>query len=74
VGLSICRKDVVELLTDDRWIVLCFFSGFSHYLEQCHFTPGTLKNEEFEIIVAPVVLAQSLGHGKSRCFLQVAFL
>jgi predicted Rdx family selenoprotein len=56
-GLSICKKDVVEWLTDDRWIVLCFYSGFSHHLEQCYFTPGTPKNAEFEIMAAPVALA-----------------
>jgi hypothetical protein len=56
LGLLICRKDVVELLTDDRWIVPCFYSGFSHHLEQCYFTPGTPKNAEFEIMIAPVAL------------------
>jgi predicted Rdx family selenoprotein len=56
VGLSICRKDAVEWLTDEGWIVLCFYSGFSHHLEQCYFTPGTPKNLEFEVMVAPVAL------------------
>ena len=56
-GLSICRKDAVEWLTDDHWIVLCFYSSFTHHLEQCYFTPGTPKNAEFEIMVAPVALA-----------------
>jgi hypothetical protein len=56
VGLSICRKDAVEWLTDEHWIVFCFYSGFTGHLEQCYFTPGTLKSAEFEIMVAPVAL------------------
>jgi hypothetical protein len=55
-GLSICRKNAVEWLTDEGWIVLCFYSGFTHHLEQCYFTSGTPKNAEFEIMVAPVAL------------------
>ena len=54
--LLICRKDAVEWLTDERWIALCFYNGFTHYLEQCYFTPGTPKSTEFEIIVALVAL------------------
>lgn len=56
MGLSICRKDAVEWLTDEGWIVFCFYSGFTQHLEQYYFTPGTTKNEEFEIMVAPVAL------------------
>ena len=55
-GLSICRKDTVEWLTDEGWIVFCFHSGFTYHLEQCYFTPGTPKSTEFEIMVAPVAL------------------
>ena len=55
-GLSICSKDAVEWLTDEGWIVLCFYSSFTLHLEQCYFTPGIPKNAEFEIMVAPIAL------------------
>lgn len=54
--LSICRKDAVEWLTDEHWIIFSFYSGFAHHLEHCYFTPGTAKNSEFEIMLAPVVV------------------
>jgi len=54
--LSICRKDAVEWLTDEQWIVFSFYGGFAHHLEQCYFTPGTPKNAEFEVMVAPVTV------------------
>lgn len=54
--LSISRKDAVEWLTDEQWIVFSFYSGFARHLEQCYFTPRTPKNAEFEVMVAPVAV------------------
>ena len=54
--LSICRKDAVEWLTDEQWIVFSFYGGFARHLERCYFTPGTPKNAEFEVMVAPVAV------------------
>ncbi len=56
MDLSICRKDAVEWLTDEQWIVFSFYGGFAHHLEQCYFTPGTPKNAEFEVMIAPVAV------------------
>jgi hypothetical protein len=56
LDLSICRKDAVEWLTDEQWIVFSFYGGFAHHLENCYFTPGTSKNSEFEVMVAPVAV------------------
>ena len=61
MGLSICRKDVVDWLTDDRWIVFGYNGGFAQYLEHSYFTPGTPKNAEFEVMVAPVVLVSGIS-------------
>jgi hypothetical protein len=54
--LSICRKDAIEWLTDEQWIVFSFYGGFAHYLEHCYFTPGTPKNAEFEVMLVPVAV------------------
>ena len=56
MDLSICRKDAVEWLTDEQWIVFSFYGGFAHHLEQCYFAPGTPKNAEFEVMIAPVAV------------------
>jgi hypothetical protein len=56
LGLSICRKDAVQWLTDEQWIVFSFYSGFAHHLEHSYFTPGTPKNAEFEVMIAPVAV------------------
>jgi hypothetical protein len=56
LDLSICRKDAVDWLTDEQWIVFSFYGGFAHHLEQCYFTPGTPKNAEFEVMIAPVAV------------------
>jgi len=56
LDLSICRKDAVEWLTDEQWIVFSFYGGFAHHLEQCYFAPGTPKNAEFEVMIAPVAV------------------
>jgi hypothetical protein len=64
-GLSICRKDVIEWLTDENWIVLCFYSGFAYHLEQYYFMPETSKNAEFEIMVAPVALVLKGMYGEA---------
>jgi hypothetical protein len=50
------KIDAVDWLTDERWIVFSFYGGFAQYLEQCYFTPGTPKNAEFEVIIAPVII------------------
>lgn len=44
----------VDWLTDENWIILSFHKDFSEYLENLYFTPGTPKNEEFEVAVAHV--------------------
>ena len=49
-------ENAVAWLTDERWIVFGYNGGFGQYLEHCYFTPGTPKNAEFEVMVAPVVV------------------
>ena len=49
-------ENAVAWLTDDCWIVFGYNSGFGQYLEHCYFAPGTPKNVEFEIMVAPVIV------------------
>ena len=61
MGLTICRIDAVEWLTDERWIVFSFYGGFAQYLEHCYFTLGTPKNAEFEVMVAPVAVNGLFG-------------
>ena len=56
MDLSICRKDAVQWLTDEQWIVFSFYGGFAHHLEHCYFAPGTPKNAEFEVMIAPVAI------------------
>ena len=56
MDLSICRKDAVQWLTDERWIVFSFYGGFARHLEHCYFKPGTPKNSEFEVMIAPVAV------------------
>ena len=51
----------IAWLTDDCWIVLGFDGGFAQYLEYCHFAPGTPKNAEFEVMVAPVAVDGIFG-------------
>ena len=54
--LNFSNADAVDWLTDERWIVFGYNGGFGHYLEHCYFAPGTPKNEEFEVMVAPVTV------------------
>lgn len=61
MDLTICRIDAVEWLTDERWIVFSFYGGFGQHLEHCYFTPGTPKNAEFEVMVAPVAVNGVFG-------------
>jgi hypothetical protein len=61
LDLLICRKDAIEWLTDDQWIVFSFYGSFAHHLEHCYFTPGTPKNAEFEVLVAPVAVSGIYG-------------
>lgn len=61
MDFAICRIDAVEWLTDERWIVFSFYGGFAQYLEHCYFTPGTPKNAEFEVMVAPVAVNGIFG-------------
>jgi hypothetical protein len=49
-------ENAVAWLTDERWIVFGYNGGFGQYLEHCYFEPGTPKNAEFEVMVAPVVV------------------
>jgi len=61
LDLTVCRIDAVEWLTDERWIVFSFYGGFGQYLEHCYFAPGTPKNAEFEVMVAPMVVNDIFG-------------
>ena len=54
--IGFTKVDAVDWLTDDRWIVFGYDSGFGQYLEQCYFKPGTQKNAEFEGMVSPAVV------------------
>ncbi len=54
MSLEICKIDAVNWLTDNRWIVFSYYGGFAQYLEHYYFTPGTPKNSEFEVMIAPV--------------------
>jgi hypothetical protein len=54
IGFS--KVDAVDWLTDERWIVFGYNGGFGQYLEHCYFAPGTPKNAEFEVLVAPVLV------------------
>ncbi len=56
MDFNVSKIDVVDWLTDERWIVFSFYGGFARYLEQCYFTPGTPKNAEFEVMVALVAV------------------
>jgi hypothetical protein len=55
------RVDAVDWITDERWIVFGFNGGFGQYLEHCYFAPGTPKNGEFEVMVAPVIADERSG-------------
>jgi hypothetical protein len=54
--LKFGKVDGVDWLTDDRWIVFGYNGGFGQYLEHCYFAPGTPKNDEFQVMVAPVLV------------------
>jgi hypothetical protein len=54
--LKLSIIDAVDWLTDERWIVFGYNGGFGQYLEHCYFKPGTPRNEEFEVMVAPVLV------------------
>jgi len=48
-------EDAYRWLTSENWIVLCDDgSGFSQFLEETVFTPGTKKNAEFEVGIFPM--------------------
>ncbi len=49
-------EDAAAWLTDMRWIVLDFDGAFAQYLEHFYFKPGTPKNAEFEVMLAPVLV------------------
>jgi hypothetical protein len=55
--LNLSKTAAIDWLTDERWIVLSFHGAFAGHLEQLYFTPRTLKNSEFEVMVAPVKIA-----------------
>jgi hypothetical protein len=59
--LKLCIIDAVDWLTDEQWIVFGYNGGFGQYLEHCYFKPGTPKNAEFEVMVAPVLVNGSCG-------------
>lgn len=61
MNLLLSRVNAVDWLTDDRWIVFGYNGGFGQYLEHCYFAPGTPKNAEFEVMVAPVVVEGRAG-------------
>jgi hypothetical protein len=53
--------DAPAWLTDLHWIVIGYDGGFSHYLEEFYFTPGTGKNAEFEILISHVKIKKKFG-------------
>lgn len=55
IELGFSRVDAVDWLTDERWIVFSINCGFGQYMEHWYFSPGTPKNAEFEVMVAPVL-------------------
>ncbi|MCW4002445.1 MAG: hypothetical protein NWE95_00825 [Candidatus Bathyarchaeota archaeon] len=56
MDLVLSRVNAVDWLTDERWIVFGYNGGFGQYLEHCYFAPGTPKNDEFEVMMAPVLV------------------
>jgi hypothetical protein len=54
--LNVSKIGVIDWLTDERWIIFSFYGGFAQFLETYYFTPGTSKNEEFEVMVAQVAV------------------
>ena len=56
MNLVLGRAQAVDWIIDERWIVLSFFGGFPQYLEHLYFTPGTPKNDEFDVMAATVVI------------------
>jgi hypothetical protein len=61
--LGFSKVDAVDWLTDERWIVFGYDGGFGQYLEHCYFAPGTPKNAEFEVLVAPMTVNGVFGIG-----------
>ncbi len=61
MDLVLSRVNAVDWITDDRWIVFGYNGGFGQYLEHCYFAPGTPKNAEFEVMVAPVLVNDVSG-------------
>jgi hypothetical protein len=59
--LKIGKRNAIDWLSDDMWIVFGYNGGFGQYLEHCYFAPGTPKNEEFEVMVAPVTVEGRSG-------------
>ena len=53
--ISVGRTNAIDWLTDERWIVFSFCGGFAQYLEHYYFAPGTMKNAEFEVMIAPIL-------------------
>ena len=54
MGLDVDKVNAVDWLTDESWIVFSLSGDFSQFFEHCYFTPGTPKNTEFEVMIAPV--------------------
>jgi hypothetical protein len=61
--LGFSKVDAVDWLIDLRWIVFGYDGGFGQYLEHCYFAPGTPKNAEFEVLVAPMAVNGVFGIG-----------
>ena len=55
MDFDVVKVNAVAWLTDKRWIVFSFYGDFPSLLEDLYFTPGTPKNDEFEVMVAPVI-------------------
>jgi hypothetical protein len=56
LDLVLSRVNAVDWVTDEHWIVFGYNGGFGQYLEHCYFAPETPKNDEFEVMVAPVLV------------------
>ena len=63
MGISIGdKRDAEKWLTEEGWLVFSYSGdGFASYLEDKYFTPGTKKNADFEVLVAPLNTPDGAG-------------
>jgi hypothetical protein len=61
LDLTFSKVNAIDWLINEQWIVFGYNGGFGQYLEHCYFAHGTPKNEEFEVMVAPVTVEGRSG-------------